>query len=164
MQSARVRRVLQLVFLLEAEPRTIEELQEILSVSRATVFRDIDLITKAGFTVQRVPLRGYQIDRITFMPPGPMRVQRGEQQIVIRFPKQAAEHLRITIWHPTQLIEELSDGGVIFRARVSDMAEVAGWCMQFEGAEVLQPSELRKKVHRLALRLAEINLPDSKHE
>jgi biotin operon repressor len=157
MQSSRLRRTLQMVFLLEREPRSVSDLQVLLKASRRTVFRDLDLITKAGFRIERVPLRGYQISGASFLGPGPIEHPKGEHVVAIRIPKDTADLVRPVIWHPSQIIEEQADGGVIFRAQLNDLADVAGWAMQFEGAEVIRPLELRAMVYRLSGLLMKAN-------
>ena len=49
--------------------------------------------------------------------------------------------------HPSQVIEELPGGGVIFTVTVSGMEEIGSWILGWGSeAEVIEPLELRAKM------------------
>jgi predicted DNA-binding transcriptional regulator YafY len=80
---------------------------------------------------------------------------RGERRVRVRFGRRTAPFIRESLWHPSQVIEDLSDGGLILQVEVSEPREVAWWALQWgEDAEVLEPEELREELGRTATRLA----------
>ena len=71
--------------------------------------------------------------------------------IKVHITEPLAESFRELKWHPTQKIENVSDGGIILTAEVPDLYEVARWVMS--GAphiEVLEPEELKEIVQEFA--------------
>lgn len=73
------------------------------------------------------------------------------QEIGLRFSPQIARFVKERAPHPGQMIQTLSDGAMVYRARVRNLDEVAWWVVQYGGdAEVLYPKELREKVVALA--------------
>ena len=84
---------------------------------------------------------------------------RGERCVRVRFGRATAPFIREALWHPSQVIEELPDGGLILQVDVSEPREVAWWALQWgEDAEVLEPEELRKELGTTAWRLVETYL------
>ena len=72
------------------------------------------------------------------------------------FPGEAARRLHESIWHPTQVIEELEDGGCTWSAEVSDWHEIAPWVRGWGSAcEALEPEGLREAVAEEAMRTRE---------
>lgn len=67
--------------------------------------------------------------------------------IKIRFTPDTAGYIREKIWHPTQTLEPLPDGGLLFQAEVAGLEEVTWWLLRWgAGAEVLEPATLRQMV------------------
>lgn len=83
---------------------------------------------------------------------------REPEEIRLRFfPGDAARRLRESIWHRTQQIEELPDGGCIWSARVAEWQEMVPWVRGWGSAlEVLAPDGLREEIVREAERLANL--------
>ncbi len=73
------------------------------------------------------------------------RVMRGEPaRVKIRFSPAAAEVVRERIWHPTQELRDLPDGGLICSLEAPINYETLSWILGFGAeAEALEPPELR---------------------
>lgn len=75
------------------------------------------------------------------MADGPLR------EVAIRFDASVAPWILEGKWHPTQKITSLSDGGVLFEAKIAGILEIKRWVLSYGGAaEVLKPAELRSAV------------------
>jgi predicted DNA-binding transcriptional regulator YafY len=69
------------------------------------------------------------------------------QTIRIRFTADVAYFLKEREWHPTQSIEELDDGGVIFTMHAGGLDEIVSWVLSWgANAEVLAPPALIEAV------------------
>ncbi len=65
------------------------------------------------------------------------------QQVGIWFDTQTAPFVRERRWHPTQIIEEQSDGSLVLRMTVRGMNDVKRWVLGYgKGAVVRDPPEL----------------------
>ncbi len=63
--------------------------------------------------------------------------------------------IRDGLWHPSQRVELLPDGGVDLWLTLDRPEDMAGWVLGHgEHVEVLAPSRLRRKVRRLAAGIA----------
>lgn len=69
-------------------------------------------------------------------------------EVVWRFAPDAAQHARRFVFHPTQSVEEESDGSLLVRFQASGHLEMC-WHLYSWGksVEVLQPARLREMVH-----------------
>ncbi len=72
----------------------------------------------------------------------------GEPETIrILFQASAAGYVREKIWHPSQTVSELEDGGLIFTVRVAGTQEIRRWVLKWgSAAEVLEPESLRKEI------------------
>lgn len=80
----------------------------------------------------------------------------GEEPIPVqvRFDASVAPFVRETLWHPSQTIRDLPDGGIILEIEVAEPREVGWWALQWGAdAEVLAPAGLRSTMAREAGRL-----------
>jgi len=69
----------------------------------------------------------------------------------------AARRLKESVWHPTQQISELEDGGCLWQAQVAEWQEMLPWIRGWGAAvEVLEPQGLREELKREARRLVNI--------
>ena len=67
--------------------------------------------------------------------------------LALRFDRSVAARVAETRWHPSQELERLDDGTLIWRARVAGLLEVRSWVLGWGAqVEVLEPSELREWV------------------
>ncbi|MBI5248094.1 MAG: YafY family transcriptional regulator [Desulfomonile tiedjei] len=93
-------------------------------------------------------------------------VMRGEpRKIRIRFAPGAAHVVRERIWHPTQEIRELGDGGVEIFLEVPINYEITSWILGFgAAATVIEPDSLRSRIrdeHQAAAACYEKPVPAS---
>jgi predicted DNA-binding transcriptional regulator YafY len=67
--------------------------------------------------------------------------------VKVRFTKRIALYIQESLWHWSQQITPISDGGILYEVRVSHPKEVAWWAMSWGSeAEILEPPELREYV------------------
>lgn len=79
------------------------------------------------------------------------------EEVVLRFSPDVARRVDENVWHPSQEIEELPDGGRLMRLRVSGTLEIEPWIKSWGAAvEVLAPEHLRRRLAAEARTLAEI--------
>jgi predicted DNA-binding transcriptional regulator YafY len=65
------------------------------------------------------------------------------QEIEIYFDKKTAPYIRERVWHPSQVIIDREDGGIILKFVAKGLQEVKRWVLSYGlGAIVLQPPEL----------------------
>jgi predicted DNA-binding transcriptional regulator YafY len=78
------------------------------------------------------------------------RIGKGEDvEVAVRFYPPESRLVSEGLWHPTQRLEELPGGGVIFRAEVEGTWEVKKWILGWgSAAEVLEPPELREEIRQ----------------
>jgi predicted DNA-binding transcriptional regulator YafY len=82
-------------------------------------------------------------------------VGEGTTTVKVRFTKRIAPYIRESLWHWSQRLTPLSDGGLFYEVRVSYPREVAWWAMSWGSeAEVLEPPELRAYVAEEVRKLA----------
>ncbi len=106
----------------------------------------VDRIEKLEVTRERFEYPDdYSPEKLTEGSFGIMTGPRTE--VVIKFDAKVADYVRERRFHPTQEIEELPDGSIVFRMTVNGTTEVISWVLSFGGkAEVVEPAELRAKV------------------
>lgn len=67
-------------------------------------------------------------------------------EVSIKFNAVTARYIRERNWHPSQIIEELEDGSLIFHLTTGGLGEVKRWVLQYGGgAEVIYPENLRQE-------------------
>lgn len=82
---------------------------------------------------------------------------RSDEHVVVRFQPLVAQNVAEVLWHRTQSIKRLADGGVEFHARVSGFSEIAWWILGYgDQAEVVRPAKLRKLIAERVLRMRQI--------
>jgi predicted DNA-binding transcriptional regulator YafY len=76
------------------------------------------------------------------------QMERGEEYTFrVRFWGDAVRYLQETRFHPSQEIQEMPDGSLVFTAKACGLKSVTRWVLQFGGeALVLEPIELRQQV------------------
>jgi predicted DNA-binding transcriptional regulator YafY len=76
------------------------------------------------------------------------QIVRGKDQAIkVKIYPPISRWVREEIRHPTQKIEELFDGSIIFSAEVSGLIEVKKWILGMgSSAQVLAPQILRKEI------------------
>src|SRR5262245_21434181 len=74
-------------------------------------------------------------------------VGEGTTTVKVRFSKRIATYIKESLWHWSQQLTALPDGGLLYEVRVSYPKEVAWWAMSWGSeAEVMEPPELRAYV------------------
>lgn len=77
------------------------------------------------------------------------------EDVVLRFAPEVARRVDESVWHPSQVVEPLPDGGRLMRLKVSGTLEIEPWIKSWGAAvEVLEPASLRRKLAEEARRLA----------
>ncbi|MCP5042727.1 MAG: WYL domain-containing protein [bacterium] len=78
------------------------------------------------------------------------------EAIRIRFDAEWRNHVVEHVWHPSQKLAELEDGGVELQMEVGPSPELRNWIMSFgAGAEVVEPESLREEVIEELRRVSE---------
>jgi proteasome accessory factor B len=80
-----------------------------------------------------------------------------EVDIRLKFSPNVARRVKEATWHPSQVIEDLPDGGCLFKVRVSSTLEITPWIRAWgPDVEVLEPLSLRYDFKEWARELNEI--------
>jgi predicted DNA-binding transcriptional regulator YafY len=108
----------------------------------------IKSVKKTGKTFERV--QAFSLEKRLRDSFGVHSAQ-GEFQVVIRFNAMAADYIREKRWHDSQKLKELKSGGVELSMKLSSLAEVERWVLNWGGnAVVLKPKELAEMVKKSA--------------
>lgn len=128
-----------------------------------------------GHDVERAALRTFALPRIsgarttknTFSRPQDFSPDKffsnalgvlggsGNHKVRIRFTAKAADRVRERVWHESQKLQDLPDGGVKLSLKLGALPEVESWILSWGAeAEALAPAELRKRVKSVVARLA----------
>jgi len=77
--------------------------------------------------------------------------------VVLKFSERVAHRLGETRWHRTEQVTKLSDGSLLWRAKIAEPQEMEHWIRGWGSAvEVLEPPELREKIRTDAIETARI--------
>ena len=84
-----------------------------------------------------------------------LTVMRGRPlDVSLRFDKATAAWAKDRMWHPTQKITPLKNGGMIMTLTVADSRELVGWVLSFgSGVRVVRPDALRAAVETESRRI-----------
>jgi len=78
-------------------------------------------------------------------------------EVELLFAPSVARRVEETIWHPSQVAEQLPDGRVRLKLRVSSWLELRHWVLGWgETVEVVGPAELRSSIRNAVASLAHI--------
>jgi predicted DNA-binding transcriptional regulator YafY len=81
----------------------------------------------------------------------------GEVEVVLQFSPAVASRVKESVWHPSQEIGDLEDGGCVFAVRVSEPKEMQPWVRSWGAeVEVLSPPSLRQAIAEEAQRMAAV--------
>jgi len=134
-----------------------------------------------GYAQNRQALRTFALERIQSVEPGQERFEIPEgfraggalegafgivaeppMQVKVRFSRGIAHAIRDRVWHRSQSVEELEDGGVLLSFRAGGRMEILSWLLSYGAhAELLEPSELREELGHLAREAAGLYQPGS---
>lgn len=80
-----------------------------------------------------------------------------ETRVWLRFSPGVTRRVKESIWHPSQVIEDLPDGGCLMTVRIAHTLEMTPWIRSWGAdVEVLEPPELRENFREWASRLHEM--------
>jgi len=75
----------------------------------------------------------------------------GRFEVVLRFSSKVADYIREKRWHASQVLRDVTGGGVELRLRLSSLVEIERWILGWGGeARVVQPRELAGRVEAAA--------------
>ncbi len=78
-------------------------------------------------------------------------------EVALKFHPRVAGRVRETRWHPSEEVEELPDGYLVWRARVAEPREMLPWIRGWGAdVEVLEPEGVRKSLVNEAVKLADL--------
>lgn len=74
----------------------------------------------------------------------------------LRFTRHVTPRVKESIWHPSQTIQDLDDGGCIWQAEIAEIQEIIPWVRGW-GADctVLEPLDLREESIKTATKLSQ---------
>jgi len=77
-----------------------------------------------------------------------MRGNRGEKiEVLVKFDAKIAPLIKEVNWHPTQRIENLPDGSILYSVTVPETEEIKLWILGYSyHAEVISPESLREEM------------------
>ncbi len=80
-----------------------------------------------------------------------------ETEVKLKFSPTVARRVKESIWHPSQVLEDLLDGSVLMTLKVGSTLEITPWIRSWgPDVEVLSPEELRNSFKQYAKRLFDI--------
>jgi len=83
------------------------------------------------------------------------QVMKGKDtKVTVKFDAEIAPLIKEVNWHPTQHVEELPDGSILFTVTVAGTKEIGIWVLGYgDKAEVISPESLRKEIAMVAERM-----------
>ncbi len=86
-----------------------------------------------------------------------MRGGGEETEVIVKFSARIAPLIKEVDWHPTQRIEDLPDGSILYTATVTETKEVGFWVLSYaHEAEVIAPEDLREGIAAAALKMCQL--------
>ena len=86
-------------------------------------------------------------------------IMHGEEmvEVVLQFSPRATSRLKESVWHSSQEIDDLRDGGCLFTVHISEPKEMQPWIRSWgPEVEVLSPPALRQAIAGEAARMASV--------
>jgi proteasome accessory factor B len=84
-------------------------------------------------------------------------IMHGEEavEVVLQFSPAVSSRVKESVWHPSQEIDDLQDGGCLFTVHISEPKEMQPWIRSW-GAEVqvLSPLSLRQAIAEEAMKMS----------
>jgi predicted DNA-binding transcriptional regulator YafY len=84
-------------------------------------------------------------------------IMKGEEtEVVVKFDARVAPLIKEVNWHPTQRIEDLPDGSILYTVTVAGTKEISFWILSYgHEAEVISPESLRKEMAAAARKMCQ---------
>jgi predicted DNA-binding transcriptional regulator YafY len=141
-------------------------------------YPDGDSLHAVGFCPELNEMRTFKLERIQSVQPAEGRFEPPQDfdiesytssawgiwgrkdakpvRVLLRFSSAVADRVKETIWHESQTLEELPDGGVLFQASVAEPLEMYPWIRGWGAdVEILEPKELRERFREEIRRMKE---------
>jgi len=85
-------------------------------------------------------------------------IYQGEPtEVEIKFKGKAVKVIESGIHHPSEKIEKLDDGSLIYKVKVRETEEILRWILGFKDeAEVLRPEKLREEIKQISEKLSRV--------
>jgi len=85
------------------------------------------------------------------------QVMKGEEtEVLVKFDAKIAPLIKEVNWHPTQRIEDLPDGSIIYTVTVTGTKEISFWILSYgHEAEVISPESLREEIAAAARKMCQ---------
>ena len=81
----------------------------------------------------------------------------GNFDVRVKVDATLSEYISENIWHPTQSIEPLKNGGLVLRFKLGSLEEIAQWILSWGAhAEAMEPQALRKLVKARAQSIVDL--------
>lgn len=81
----------------------------------------------------------------------------GTVEVVLQFAPGVTSRVKESIWHPSQEVDDLKNGGCLLTVRVSEPREMQPWIRSWgPDVEVLSPMSLRQAIAEEAARMADL--------
>ena len=81
----------------------------------------------------------------------------GQVEVVLQFSPEVASRVKESVWHPSQEIDDLKNGGCLFTVQISEPKEMHPWIRSWGAeVEVISPPSLRQIIAEEATRTAAI--------
>ena len=129
-----------------------------------------------GYAQNRQALRTFAVERILAVEPGKERfvipegfhagqalegafgiVAEPPMEVKIRFSPGIAHAIRDRVWHASQSIADLDDGGALLSFRAGGKMEILSWLLSYGAhAELLEPRELREELGEMVRETARL--------
>jgi proteasome accessory factor B len=86
-------------------------------------------------------------------------IMHGEEEVevVLQFSSAVAPLVKESVWHPSQEVDDLRDGGCLLTVRISEPKEMQPWIRSWGAeVEVLSPAALRQALAEEATKMAAV--------
>lgn len=86
-------------------------------------------------------------------------IMHGEEEVevVLQFSPAVTSRVKESVWHPSQEIDDLKDGGCLFTVHISETKEMEPWIRSWGAdVEVLSPPSLRQAIADEVVRMAAV--------
>lgn len=166
-------RTLTLLNIVESAPQGLTagqihtRLRDRFNVDKRTIYRDLQALDYIGL-LRQASGGGAEAGSVRWISAGTLKSVKGaltepllnannSRKVVLHFPRESSSVIQARLWHPSQTTRE-KDDGIELSIEASVDAHLTAWILGFGcTVKVIEPSELREELRKIALRLAELN-------